>query len=252
MPLTALSIDEYVATLTLYPDPEGASRALMDALADVCAELTAARGRAHAVVVRCIPEFPSAWSARALQEPVLDGLLRPLGVGPDALAALSQPTIAAINGRAHSIGLELALACDIRVAAEGTTFAMPETALGLVPRGGATQRLPRAIGRSQALRLLLSGVEIDAAEAKRIGLLTEVVPEGEEVEAALSMARVIASRGPLATRFAKEAVLRGMEQPLQHGLRTELDMTVILQTTSDRAEGVRAFTERRDPEFTGE
>lgn len=252
MPLTALSIDEYVATLTLYPDADGASRALMDALAEACQELTAARGRAHAVVVRCIPEFPSTWAAEALQEPVLDALLRPLGAGLDALAALPQPTVAAINGRAHSVGLELALACDIRIATEGTTFAMPEPALGLVPMGGATQRLPRAVGRSQALRLLVGGAEIDAAEARRIGLLTEVVPQDEAVETALSMARVIASRGPLATRLAKEAVLRGMEQPLQQGLRTELDMTVILQTTSDRAEGVRAFIEGRPPKFTGE
>ncbi len=251
MPLTALTIEDYVATLTLYPAPEGASRAFTEAVAEACEEIGDLGGRANVVVVRCIPEFPSQWNAEALAEPALDGLLRPLGAGFDALAALPQPTVAAVRGRAHSAGLELALACDMRVAAASATFAMPETGLGMVPLGGGTQRLPRAVGRPQALRLLLSGAEIDAAEARRIGLVTDVVPEGEEIEAALNIARVIASRAPIATRFAKEAVMRGIEQPLQQGLRTELDMTVILQTTADRAEGVSAFVERRPPKFTG-
>jgi enoyl-CoA hydratase/carnithine racemase len=202
-------------------------------------------------VVRCISEFPSQWTSEALAEPALDGLMRPLSAGIEALADVPQPTVAAVRGKAHSVGLELALACDMRVAAEGTSFAMPETGLGLVPLGGATQRLPRAVGRPQGLRLLLTGAEIDAAEARRIGLVADVVPDGEEYEAALGIARTIASRGPLATRFAKEAVLRGLEQPLQQGLRTELDMTVILQTTADRAEGVRAFVEGRPPKFSG-
>lgn len=251
MPLTALQIEDYVATLTLYPDAEGVSRAFVDDLVAACEEIAAGTAQAHAVVVRCVPEFPAQWSAEALQETGLHGLLRPLGAGFDALAALPQPTVGAVRGSAHSAGLELALACDIRLACEGTTFAMPETGLGMVPLGGGTQRLPRAVGRSQALRMLLAGTEIDAAEARRIGLVTDVVPDGEEVEAAFGIARAIAQRGPIATRFAKEAVLRGLEQPLQQGLRTELDMTVILQTTDDRAEGVRAFIEGRPPAFTG-
>ena len=251
MPLTTLSIDDYVATLTLLPAPEGVSRALVDDLCEVCEQLAGLTAQVHTVVVRCVPEFPAQWHTRELQEPPLEGIMRPLCAGFDALAGLPQPTVAAVSGHAHSAGLELALACDIRVAASGATFAMPETGLGLVPFGGGTQRLPRAVGRSQALRMLLAGTEIDAVEAKRIGLVTEVVADGAELEAADALARVIASRGPVATRFVKEAVLRGVEQPLQQGLRTELDMTVILQTTADRAEGVRAFVEGRPPEFTG-
>ncbi|MGE0227297.1 MAG: enoyl-CoA hydratase/isomerase family protein [Dehalococcoidia bacterium] len=250
MPLTSLSIEDYVATLTLYPAPEGVSRSFVEALTSSCEEIAGARGRAYAVVVRCVPEFPPRWSDEALAEPLMNGV-RPLGVAFDALATLPQPTVAAVRGPAHSAGLELALACDMRVAASTATFAAPETALGLMPFGGATQRLPRAVGRSQALRLLLSGLEIDAAEAKRIGLLVDVVSEGEEVDSALRLARSIASRAPIATRFVKEAVWRGLEQPLQQGLRTELDLTVILQTTADRAEGVRAFVEGRAPRFTG-
>jgi enoyl-CoA hydratase/carnithine racemase len=128
---------------------------------------------------------------------------------------------------------------------------MPETALGLVPHGGGTQRLPRAVGRAHALRLLLTGETIDANEAYRIGLVSQVTPAGEERAAARVIASAIAARGPIATRYAKEAVLRGLDLPLQQGLRTELDLTVILQTTADRAEGVRAFVERREPDFTG-
>ncbi len=250
MPLTALSIEDYVATLTLYPAPEGVSRNFVDALAASCEEIAGSRGRAYTVVVRCVPEFPSRWASEALAEPLMNGV-RPLGVGFDALAAIPQPTIAAVRGPAHSAGLELALACDMRVAAASVTFAAPETGVGLMPLGGATQRLPRAVGRSQALRLLLAGSEIDAAEAKRIGLLVDVVPEGEEADAAVQLARTIASRAPIATRLAKEAVWRGLEQPLQQGLRTELDLTVILQTTADRSEGVRAFVEGRPPRFIG-
>lgn len=251
MALTALSIEGYVATLTLYPAPEGVSRAFVDSLVDACAGIGAETAQIRAVVVRCIPEFPARWHPGVLEETERYGLVRHPGACFDALAALPQPTLCVVRGRAHSAGFELALACDIRLACEGTTFAMPETGLGLVPLGGGTQRLPRAVGRSQALKLLLAGSEIDAAEARRIGLVTDVVPDGEEVEAALGIARAIASRGPIATRFAKEAVLRGLEQPLQQGLRTELDMTVILQTTADRAEGVRAFVEGRPPQFTG-
>jgi enoyl-CoA hydratase/carnithine racemase len=249
--LTALNVEDYVATLALYPASEGVSRAFVDALVDACEEIAAATAQVHAVIVRCVPEFPSGWSTEALEETGLHGLLRPLGAGFDALAALPQPTLAIVRGNAHSAGFELALACDIRLACEGATFAMPETGLGIVPLGGGTQRLPRAVGRSQALKLLLAGTEIDAAEARRIGLVSDVVPDGEETEAAREIARAIASRGAIATRFAKEAVLRGLEQPLQQGLRTELDMTVILQTTADRAEGVRAFIEGRPPHFTG-
>ena len=159
--------------------------------------------------------------------------------------------VAALHGRVHSAGLEVALACDIRVAGESATFAMPETMLGAVPAGGGTQRLPRAIGRAQALRLLLTGEQIDAAEGRRIGLLSRVVPDGQALDAARGIALAIASRGPIATRLAKEAVHRGAEMPLPQALRYELDLTLLLQTTADRAEGVRAFAAKRPPDFIG-
>jgi enoyl-CoA hydratase/carnithine racemase len=175
--------------------------------------------------------------------------MEPVGAAFDAVAAIPQPVVAAVSGVVESAGMELALACDIRIAGESARFAMPETDLGMVPRGGGTQRLPRAIGRAQALWLLLTGESIDAAEALRIGLVSAVVSDSELSATAAAVAATIASRGPIVTRLAKEAVHRGSEVPVAPGLQTELDLTVILQTTADRAEGVQAFIEKRPPQF---
>ena len=112
--------------------------------------------------------------------------------------------------------------------------------------------MPRAVGRAAALRLLLTGETIDAAEAKRIGLVSRVVPLNELAGTSRALAEAIAARGPIATRLAKEAVHRGAEMTLEQALRYETDLTVILQSTADRAEGVRAFQEKRAPHFTGE
>jgi enoyl-CoA hydratase/carnithine racemase len=164
---------------------------------------------------------------------------------------MGQPVICAVNGDATSAGLELALACDLRIAAEGARFSLPETASGLLPMAGGSQRLPRLVGRGEALRLLLLAEPIDAAEALRIGLVSAVVPGERLLAEAEALAFRLASRGPIALRYAKEAVRRGLEQPLDQALRFETDLTVILQTTEDRAEGVRAFLEKREPRFRG-
>ena len=247
-----LVVDGPIATITLAAPGGLLNRACSEALAE------AARGAAdtagvRAVVVRSAGgDFGAGWTAGALAEREGVPGVPALAAGIEALAAVPQPVIAAIPGRAHSAGLEVALACDVRIAAQGATFAMPDTAAGGIPRGGGTQRLPRAVGRAQALRLLLTGEIIDAAEARRIGLVSRVVPSDDLDEAALALARVIASRGPIATRLAKEAVHRGAEMTLEQALRYETDLTVILQSTGDRAEGVRAFQEKREPHFRGE
>jgi len=167
------------------------------------------------------------------------------------LNRLSRPVIAAVNGDALSAGLEIALACDVRLAAEGARFGLPETGLGLIPLGGGSQRLTRVVGRAKALELILTGEIAGAEEALRIGLVSKVVPRDELMETAAALAGRIAAQGPLAVRYAKEAVLRGMEMPLEQALRFETDLTIILQTTEDRAEGVRAFLEKRPPQFKG-
>jgi enoyl-CoA hydratase/carnithine racemase len=251
MPLTSLAYDGHVATLTLDPPEDGYDRAFVEALTDACGEVSGRTSDVRSLVIVSAGALGSGWATAALAEERPTGGPH-LGAGFDALAAVPQPTVIAIHGEAHSAGLELALAADIRLAAEGSTFAMPDTALGTVPLGGGTQRLPRAIGRAQALRLLLTGEVIGAEEARRIGLVSAVVAEGEVAAAARSIADQIATRGPIATRMVKEAIHRGAEMNLQQALRYELDLSILLQSTADRAEGVRAFAAKQPPTFIGE
>lgn len=250
MPLVQTAVTDHVATITIDPPDGGYDRALLDALGAAAAEV-AANEDVRAAILRSHGRFGGGWTVDALQEPVGIPGVPHVASGIDAVAAIPQPVICAVRGPAHSIALELSLACDIRVAEEGATFALPDTLGGSVPLGGGTQRLPRAIGRAEALRLILLGEEIDASEALRIGLVSRVVPSEELDSAAQAIADAIAARGPIATRLAKEAVHRGVEMPLDQALRYELDLTVLLQSTADRAEGVRAFAEKRPPRFIG-
>ncbi len=167
----------------------------------------------------------------------------------DCIAAMPQPAIGAVSGEVSGRTLALALAADIRVAAEGATFAVPEVAQGRLPVPGTIVRLVRLVGPGNAARLVLTGDAIDAAEAVRIGLVSEVAPD--PVARADAIAQRIAERGPIAVRYAKEAVSRGREMPLEQALRFETDLTIILQATEDRAEGVRAFLGKRQPKFKG-
>jgi len=162
-----------------------------------------------------------------------------------------QPMIAAIRGYALGGGLELALACDIRIAAEDAQLGLTEISLAIIPGGGGTQRLPRLVGRGKALEMILTGARIGAPEALRIGLVERVVPPGEVLAAAQELARALAARAPVALRYAKEAVVKGLELPLAEGLRLENDLATLLRTTEDRLEGAKAFLEKRAPRFTG-
>jgi enoyl-CoA hydratase len=159
--------------------------------------------------------------------------------------------IAAINGFALGGGLELALACDFRYASENAKLGLPEVSLSIIPGYGGTQRLPRLIGTGRALELILSGEMIDAEKALRIGLVSRVLPAPELMPAVEAVARTILSRGPLAVRMAKEAVRRGLETPLDEGLRIEADLFAIVSSAEDMKEGMRAFLEKRPPLFKG-
>jgi enoyl-CoA hydratase len=163
----------------------------------------------------------------------------------------SQPIIAAINGFALGGGLELALACDIRIAAENATLGLTEINLAIIPGGGGTQRLPRLIGRGKALEMILTGARIPAAEALRLGIVERVVPAGDALKAATELARTIAEKAPIALRYAKEAVVKGLGMSLEDGLRLEGDLSTLLRTTEDRVEGAKAFLEKRKPRWTG-
>ncbi|MER2536466.1 MAG: enoyl-CoA hydratase-related protein [Rhizobiaceae bacterium] len=168
-----------------------------------------------------------------------------------ALEAVTKPMIAAVNGYALGGGLEIALCCDMRVAADNAVFGFPEALRGIMPGSGGTQRLPRIVGVTAAMELLMTGESISAADAERIGLVSQVVPPAALRETAIGMARRIARGAPAATRMIKEAVLKGMDMPLAQGLAVERDLSNLLFLTQDAQEGMRAFAEKRPPVWRG-
>ncbi|HSM35267.1 MAG TPA: enoyl-CoA hydratase-related protein [Longimicrobiales bacterium] len=169
----------------------------------------------------------------------------------DAVADCPLPTIAMINGYALGGGCELALACDIRVAARTARLGQPEVRLGIIPGGGGTQRLPRLVGLGQAMRLILSGELIDAQEALRIGLVDLVADDADLVRTTRELAAEIAARSPVAVRLAREAIRASLESPLGAGLRAERELFLTAFGSDDRKEGVSAFLNKREPEWPG-
>lgn len=168
------------------------------------------------------------------------------------LARLAVPTVAAIQADALGGGLELALCCDLRVADENAKLGLPEVRLGVMPGSGGTQRLPRVVGVAKAKELILMGEIINAAEAAEIGLVNRVVPSGQALDMAMTMAETIASRGPVGVREAKRALDMAADLPLDEGLACELDASERIFASQDMLEGARAFFEKRKPRFTGE
>ena len=162
-----------------------------------------------------------------------------------------KPTLAAINGFALGGGCELAMACHIRIASESAKFGQPEVKLGIVPGYGATQRLPRLVGKGRALQLLLTGEMIDAAEAYRIGLVNKVVPAAELLDVSRAMLTTILAQGPLAVAHCIEAVDRGLDLGLDDAIALEASYFGLLSASADKAEGMRAFLEKRPPTFSG-
>ncbi len=176
-------------------------------------------------------------------------------IGHAAMALLDRspvPTIAAVNGFALGGGCEVALACDLRIAAENALFGFPEVSLGILPGMGGTQRLPRLVGPALAKELIFTGRRIGAGEALEIGLVNRVVPEGEALVAAKEIAAEIAANGPLAVRHAKAATNRAMDVDLISGLEYEADQFALLFATEDAREGMGAFVERRKAQFKGQ
>jgi enoyl-CoA hydratase len=167
----------------------------------------------------------------------------------NSLAALPFPTIAAINGFALGGGLELALACDLRVATRGVRIGLPEVGLGLIPGFGGTQRLPRLIGLGRALDLILTGRHVDAEEALTLGLVNRVVDDA--LTGATTLAQQMLKNAPVALGLAKEAVTRGLGTTLPQGLEIEADLFGLATTTEDMKEGIAAFLEKRAAEFGG-
>lgn len=169
----------------------------------------------------------------------------------EALAALTKPTVAVLNGDAFGVGLELALACDLRLAVSDARFGLPQVGEDLIPFGGGTQRLPRIVGQAKALELILTGTPIETDEAYRVGLVNEVVPEDALSARVDEILSGLLGKGPVAVRLGKEAVHKALDLTLDQGIRLEEDLYALLQTTNDRAEGVESFLHKRKPKFTG-
>jgi enoyl-CoA hydratase len=169
----------------------------------------------------------------------------------DAIRNLWTPIVAAVSGYCLGGGCELALACDVIVASESARFGQPETSLGIIPGAGGTQRLTRAVGKATAMDVILSGRLLSADEALAAGLVARVVSREAWLDEAKRVARDIASKGPVATRLAKEAVNRAYESPLQLGLEYERRALYLSFASDDAKEGLTAFMEKRKPEFKG-
>jgi len=167
------------------------------------------------------------------------------------LAAIKTPLIAAVSGYALGGGCELALACDMIVAAESAKFGQPEINLGIIPGGGGTQRLARVLGKQRAMELVLTGRRFDADEARDLGLVNRVAPDNEWLQAAMDLAREVAAKPPIASRLAKQAVLVAEETALSPGLENERRLYELAMATEDRVEGMKAFLEKRKPKFEG-
>jgi enoyl-CoA hydratase len=168
-----------------------------------------------------------------------------------AIERFPKPVIAAINGFALGGGCELALACHIRIASEKAQIGLPEVTLGIIPGYGGTQRLARLVGKGKALEIICTADRVNAAEAERIGLVNRVVPAEELMNAAMEMAKKIASRGPVAVRCAIEAVMSGSEMPIEEGQFLEATLFGLLCATEDMKEGMQAFLEKRAANFVG-
>lgn len=233
--------------------------ALNDELrAAVVAAVRAAEADPSVRAIVLTGEGPKAFSAGADINALLDRT-------PQAMLALftddridfvlercAKPVVAAINGYAFGGGFEVALSCTVRIASENASLGLPEVNLGIFPALGGTQRLPRLVGVGRALEMILSARILSAKEALEFGIVSKVVPQEIILDEAVALAETIASKGPVAVRLAKDAILTGFGMTLQEGLRYENLLAAVVMGTKDKKEGLSAFLEKRKPVFTGE
>ncbi len=243
--LVAVEHRDSVATIALNR-PRAKNRvnaALAQELAEACAGVGADDTVRVAVLTGRGADFSVGWERPARGH----GLVQ----AAHAVAALRKPVVAAINGDCVGQGLELALACDLRVAVRRARLGLTQVAQGLLPWDGGTQRLPRLVGWAHTMRLLLTGETVSADEALRMGLVHQVTADDGLDACVAELTHRLLDGAPVAAAYAKEAVASGMDMTLAQGLRLEADLNILLHTTDDRHEGIRSFLERRPPGFRG-
>ncbi len=249
-----LETSDHIAAITIAPSDPGGLIGFESAysLGEAATE-TRQRDDVWVVLLRsddndfCMGVSPEVTEAALRPDPQI-GSIRV----SQTIADIEKPVVCAIQGMARDQGLEIAISCDLRIAETDSTFAMKQVLNGVMPWDGGTQRLPRLIGRSRAMDMLLTGRIVAATEALEIGLVNEVVERGRATERAMELAALIAGHGPIALRYLKEAVLNGMDGTLDQGLRLEADLSFLLQSTKDRSEGITSFLERRSPTYRGQ
>lgn len=229
------------------------SFALIRDISAALGEVDASTARALVITGAGEKSFCAGADIKELMNRSLEEQRRGTELGQSVFALLDRlriPSIALVNGYAFGGGCEIALACSFRLAAPHARFALPEIKLGLIPGYGGTQRLPRLVGESRALEMILTGRTVEAEEALRIGLVNRIV-DAPLMEAAIAFAREFTGYGRLALQFAREAVQRAATTPLAEGLRAEADLSTLAYRTADAEEGMRAFVERRPAQFKG-
>ncbi|MDQ2631294.1 MAG: enoyl-CoA hydratase-related protein [Actinomycetota bacterium] len=253
--LVEVSVDEHGVALLRLNRPEARNALSPQMREEIAATLERldADPDARCIVIAGSDEFFAAGAdIRAMAERPVDAAPDPKGMEFwTRLSAIGTPTIAAVSGYAFGGGCELALACDMIVCDEKTRFGQPEITLGIIPGGGGSQRLARAIGKQRAMEYVLTGRRWDAETAERWGLVNKVAKKGRWLEEALELARLVAERPPLAVRLGKKAVLAAEQTSLEEGLRTERQLFDQAMATEDRVEGMNAFLEKRQPRFQG-
>jgi enoyl-CoA hydratase/carnithine racemase len=253
--LVEASLDEFHVALLRLNRPEARNALSPEMREEIAASLERldADPEVRCIVIAGADEYFAAGAdIKAMAERPVDAAPDPKGIEFwTRLTAIGTPTIAAVSGYAFGGGCELALACDMIVCDEKTRFGQPEITLGIIPGGGGSQRLARAVGKQRAMEYVLTGRRWDAKTAERWGLVNKVVGKGAWLTEAIELARIVAERPPLAARLAKRAVLAAQETSLAEGLRAERELFEEAMATEDRVEGMNAFLEKREPRFQG-
>jgi enoyl-CoA hydratase/carnithine racemase len=236
----SIKISNHIAGITIKnPEKNLISLLIVQAMDEICRRINA-DNNIYLVTVTGIGNFFCAGSEMQTDRVAA------------SVASLEKPVIAAINGDALGEGLELALACDVRIAVPHAHFGLPEITAGLIPSDGGTQRLPRIVGKGKALEMILTGEIIDSAEALEYGLITKIVAPDALDEEMAALTKSIAAKAPVSLRYIKEAINKGLDMTMEQGLRLEADLYFLLHTTGDRSEGIKAFQQKRPPEFKGQ